>query len=177
MKNVVIGDVPVGCCVPFIFIRFLFLIGPQSQAALLRSGSRTTRPKQSRGPSASNPPSQASATSFRPVSSRCMNIENLSKPAGFGATLTQSALALPRCPRASPLTQARCFAVHCTLVLRCAADPFENAQDDVDQSSDIHIRVQQRNGRKCITTVQGLDAALDLKKVLKVIKKVRACVR
>jgi len=58
---------------------------------------------------------------------------------------------------------------------RPSADPFENAQDDVDQSSDIHIRVQQRNGRKCITTVQGLDAALDLKKVLKVIKKEYCC--
>ena len=39
----------------------------------------------------------------------------------------------------------------------------------------IHIRVQQRNGRKCITTVQGLDAALDLKKILKAIKKAECC--
>lgn len=54
-------------------------------------------------------------------------------------------------------------------------DPFENANDDTDIASDIHIRVQQRNGRKCITTVQGLDAALDLKKVLKVIKKEYCC--
>jgi len=53
-------------------------------------------------------------------------------------------------------------------------DPFaSDAQEGGDQGSDIHIRVQQRNGRKCITHVQGLDAALDLKKVLKVIKKVR----
>ena len=39
----------------------------------------------------------------------------------------------------------------------------------------IHIRVQQRNGRKCITTVQGLDTALDLKKILKAIKKDQCC--
>ena len=39
----------------------------------------------------------------------------------------------------------------------------------------IHIRVQQRNGRKCITTIQGLDAALDLKKILKAIKKDQCC--
>merc|ERR1711988_1303950 len=39
----------------------------------------------------------------------------------------------------------------------------------------IHIRVQQRNGRKCITTVQGLDAQLDLKKILKAIKKAECC--
>ena len=31
----------------------------------------------------------------------------------------------------------------------------------------IHIRVQQRNGRKCITTIQGLNAEIDMKKVLK----------
>jgi len=39
----------------------------------------------------------------------------------------------------------------------------------------IHIRVQQRNGRKCITTVQGLDAELDLKKILKALKKAECC--
>ena len=39
----------------------------------------------------------------------------------------------------------------------------------------IHIRVQQRNGRKCITTVQGLDSQLDLKKILKAIKKAECC--
>ena len=39
----------------------------------------------------------------------------------------------------------------------------------------VHIRVQQRNGRKCITTVQGLDQALDLKKILKTLKKSNNC--
>ena len=39
----------------------------------------------------------------------------------------------------------------------------------------VHIRVQQRNGRKCITTVQGLDPNLDLKKILKVLKKAECC--
>ena len=39
----------------------------------------------------------------------------------------------------------------------------------------VHIRVQQRNGRKCITTVQGLHADLDLKKILKAIKKAECC--
>lgn len=39
----------------------------------------------------------------------------------------------------------------------------------------VHIRVQQRNGRKCITTVQGLDSQLDLKKILKAIKKAECC--
>ena len=44
-----------------------------------------------------------------------------------------------------------------------------------DSGALIHIRVQQRNGRKCITTVQGLDAALDLKKILKALKKAECC--
>lgn len=39
------------------------------------------------------------------------------------------------------------------------------------QSSRIHIRVQQRNGRKKWTTVQGLAEDLDLKKILKYFKK------
>merc|ERR1712070_797152 len=40
---------------------------------------------------------------------------------------------------------------------------------------EVHIRVQQRNGRKCICTVQGLAADLDLKKILKYIKKENNC--
>merc|ERR1712205_163194 len=40
---------------------------------------------------------------------------------------------------------------------------------------EVHIRVQQRNGRKCLTTVQGLAADLDIKKILKYIKKAFNC--
>jgi translation initiation factor 1 len=39
----------------------------------------------------------------------------------------------------------------------------------------LDIRVQQRNGRKTLTTVQGLPKDLDPKKVLKVFKKEFAC--
>jgi translation initiation factor 1 len=38
----------------------------------------------------------------------------------------------------------------------------------------IHLRIQQRNGRKTLTTVQGLPAELDQKKLLKAFKKVRS---
>jgi len=41
------------------------------------------------------------------------------------------------------------------------------------QKDFVHIRVQQRNGRKCITTIQGLNSQLDLKKIIKAIKKVQ----
>jgi translation initiation factor 1 len=60
-----------------------------------------------------------------------------------------------------------------------AADPFADldaeGEDDVTKAQEtkdaIHLRIQQRNGRKCITTVQGLDQGLDFKKILKAIKK------
>ena len=35
----------------------------------------------------------------------------------------------------------------------------------------MHIRIQQRNGRKSLTTVQGLALDLDLKKILRALKK------
>ena len=37
--------------------------------------------------------------------------------------------------------------------------------------SAVHIRVQQRNGKKSLTTVQGLAEDLDLPKILKALKK------
>ncbi|EKG12568.1 Translation initiation factor SUI1 [Macrophomina phaseolina MS6] len=59
-------------------------------------------------------------------------------------------------------------------------DPFAEADDDSSeikgQTQDyIHIRIQQRNGRKTLTTVQGLPKKFDQKKILKVIKKKFAC--
>jgi hypothetical protein len=54
-------------------------------------------------------------------------------------------------------------------------DPF--AEDDTTelgskQSNYIHIRIQQRNGRKTLTTVQGLPSELDFKRVLQAFKRV-----
>jgi len=58
-------------------------------------------------------------------------------------------------------------------------DPFAEADEDggtEKQSQNyIHIRIQQRNGRKTLTTVQGLPKKFDQKKILKVIKKKFAC--
>lgn len=57
-------------------------------------------------------------------------------------------------------------------------DPF--AEDSIDtKKADnkdyVHIRVQQRNGKKSLTTVQGLPKAFDLKKILKALKKEYCC--
>jgi len=51
-------------------------------------------------------------------------------------------------------------------------DPFADTGGDSDQPQNyIHIRIQQRNGRKTLTTVQGLPKDYDLKRILKVLKK------
>jgi len=39
----------------------------------------------------------------------------------------------------------------------------------------VHIRVQQRNRRKCVLTIQGLDDDLDLKKICKALRKNLQC--
>ncbi|OAR01669.1 hypothetical protein LLEC1_03982, partial [Akanthomyces lecanii] len=59
-------------------------------------------------------------------------------------------------------------------------DPFAEADEDTGEVNKqtqnyIHIRIQQRNGRKTLTTVQGLPKKFDQKKILKVIKKKFAC--
>ena len=39
----------------------------------------------------------------------------------------------------------------------------------------VHIRIQQRNGRKSLTTVAGLADDLDLKRILKAFKTTFSC--
>ena len=55
-----------------------------------------------------------------------------------------------------------------------ATDPFAKSEKGKD-SSKIHVRMQQRNGRKCITTVQGLADDLDIKRIAKALKKTFQC--
>lgn len=43
------------------------------------------------------------------------------------------------------------------------------------KQQDVHIRVQQRNGRKCITTLQGLNPKLDFDRMAKEFKKRWGC--
>ncbi|KAF5101056.1 hypothetical protein D0Z00_001056 [Geotrichum galactomycetum] len=55
-------------------------------------------------------------------------------------------------------------------------DPFAETGDEETASTNyIHIRHQQRNGRKTITTVQGIPSEYDLKKILKTLKKDFGC--
>jgi translation initiation factor 1 len=55
------------------------------------------------------------------------------------------------------------------------ADPLGGQQDVGSQQNYIHIRVQQRNGRKTLTTLQGLPKEYAPKKILKAFKKEFAC--
>ncbi|KAJ2922228.1 hypothetical protein H1R20_g14864, partial [Candolleomyces eurysporus] len=58
------------------------------------------------------------------------------------------------------------------------ADEGESLADnptEVGTSEYIHIRIQQRNGRKTLTTLQGLPTQYDAKKLLKAFKKEFAC--
>lgn len=60
------------------------------------------------------------------------------------------------------------------------SDPFADAikgSDDDVQDGLVHIRIQQRNGRKTLTTVQGLSSEYDLKKIVRACKKVRTLAR
>jgi translation initiation factor 1 len=62
-------------------------------------------------------------------------------------------------------------------------DPFADVGDDQLTSTQpstkapdyVHIRIQQRNGRKTLTTIQGLPSEYDPKKLLKAFKKDFAC--
>ncbi|KLO13514.1 eukaryotic translation initiation factor SUI1 [Schizopora paradoxa] len=59
-------------------------------------------------------------------------------------------------------------------------DPFkDDILDETEsvgtQANDIHIRIQQRNGRKSLTTLQGIGKEYDLRKILKEFKREFAC--
>jgi translation initiation factor 1 len=55
-------------------------------------------------------------------------------------------------------------------------DAFEDAGTAAGDPGDkVHVRVQQRNGRKCITTVAGLAEDLDVKRICKAFKKNFSC--
>ncbi len=57
-------------------------------------------------------------------------------------------------------------------------DPFEDAaagDEGETVQGDIHIRLQQRNGRKSLTTVEGISVEVDAKKLVKAMRKTLAC--
>ncbi|CAN1149407.1 Protein translation factor SUI1 homolog 1 [Linum perenne] len=59
-------------------------------------------------------------------------------------------------------------------IIPSAIDPFAEAKDSGAKEY-VHIRVQQRNGKKCLTTVQGLSKDLSYERILKEVKKEFCC--
>ncbi|CAN0901023.1 Protein translation factor SUI1 homolog 1 [Linum grandiflorum] len=64
--------------------------------------------------------------------------------------------------------------VELDLEIPSAIDPFAEAKDSGAKEY-VHIRIQQRNGKKCLTTVQGLSKDLSYEKILKELKKHFCC--
>ncbi|GER33499.1 translation factor SUI1, partial [Striga asiatica] len=58
-----------------------------------------------------------------------------------------------------------------------AYDPFAEAKDtDAPGAKEyVHIRIQQRNGKKSLTTVQGLKREFSYERILKDLKKEFCC--
>eukprot|EP00245_Coleochaete_scutata_P000714 TRINITY_DN1083_c0_g1_i1.p1 TRINITY_DN1083_c0_g1~~TRINITY_DN1083_c0_g1_i1.p1 ORF type:complete len:116 (-),score=29.93 TRINITY_DN1083_c0_g1_i1:246-593(-) len=60
-----------------------------------------------------------------------------------------------------------------------AFDPFADADAGADDSTAsknyVHVRIQQRNGRKSLTTVQGIAKAFNYNTILKDFKKEFCC--
>lgn len=68
-------------------------------------------------------------------------------------------------------------APYCNCFIIKREDAFEDNADAKagNQADKVHVRVQQRNGRKCITTVAGLADDLDIKRICKAFKKNFSC--
>ncbi|KAJ8542901.1 hypothetical protein K7X08_005424 [Anisodus acutangulus] len=58
-----------------------------------------------------------------------------------------------------------------------AFDPFSEAKDSGAPGAKeyVHIRIQQRNGKKSLTTVQGLRKEFSYEKILRDLKKELCC--
>lgn len=53
-----------------------------------------------------------------------------------------------------------------------------NMPNDFEESTVtnyVHIRMQQRNKRKCLTIIEGIPEDIDLKKILRYFKKTYSC--
>lgn len=70
------------------------------------------------------------------------------------------------------------YMVDIDIQIPASFDPFAEAEltDATGSAKEyVHIRIQQRNGRKSLTTVQGLKKELSYDKILKDVKKAFCC--
>ena len=52
---------------------------------------------------------------------------------------------------------------------------FLETREEHELDNYVHIRIQQRNGRKSVTTIQGLASNLDYERIMKSMKKNFCC--
>jgi translation initiation factor 1 len=52
---------------------------------------------------------------------------------------------------------------------------FSNPATDTIIKSKVHVRIYQRNGKKSITTIEGLEDDLDLKRICRSMRKTFNC--
>lgn len=67
--------------------------------------------------------------------------------------------------------------VELDIQIPAAFDPFAEAKESggAGGKENVHIRIQQRNGKKSLTTVQGLRKEFSYEKILKDLKKEFCC--
>ncbi|KAI8552816.1 hypothetical protein RHMOL_Rhmol06G0297600 [Rhododendron molle] len=75
----------------------------------------------------------------------------------------------------SPVSYQTRYMVDLDVQIPTTFDPFAEANDVSVEKAYIHIRIQQRNGKKSLTTVQGLKKEFSFEKVLKDLKKEFCC--
>ncbi|CAG7910038.1 unnamed protein product [Brassica rapa] len=77
----------------------------------------------------------------------------------------------------NPKRAFQVYMVELDIQVPLAYDPFAEAQDtDAPGAKEyIHVRIQQRNGKKSLTTVQGLKKEYSYEKILKDLKKDFCC--
>ena len=57
-----------------------------------------------------------------------------------------------------------------------AGDGFaDTLEEETGSGHKVHIRITQRNRRKCVVSVDGLAEDLDLKRICKALKKIFKC--
>ncbi len=54
-------------------------------------------------------------------------------------------------------------------------DVGANFSNTIFNKPKLHIRIQKRNGKKCITTVAGFEEDLDVKRICKAMRKQFSC--
>lgn len=68
------------------------------------------------------------------------------------------------------------YMVDIDIQIPAALDPFAEAESGAPGVKEyVHIRIQQRNGKKSLTTVQGLKKDYSYEKILKDLKKEFCC--